>query len=124
MTSSSGWVDAVMWQKLGLVYAPDGSLPWAASHAFTPTSWMMDEDRIRVYVAFLDSDRVGRVGFVDVSALDPRKILRVSTEPVLDLGEPGTFDDNGVTPLCIVEHEGRLYLYYVGWQLGVKVRYF
>lgn len=113
-----------MWDKLGLVYAPDGSTPWALTHAFTPTSWMLDEERIRVYAAFLDSDRVGRVGFVDVSARDPRTILQVSAEPVLEVGRPGSFDDNGVNPLSIVEQDGRLYLYYVGWQLGVQVRYF
>jgi len=113
-----------VWEKLGLVYAPDGSLPWATSHAYIPTSWMVDEDRIRVYVAFLDPERVGRVGFVDLSARDPRKVLRVSTEPALDIGRPGTFDDNGVSPVCVVEHEQRLYLYYIGWQLGVRVRYY
>jgi hypothetical protein len=113
-----------MWEKLGLVYAPDGSTPWATTHAFIPTSWMIDAERIRVFVAFLDPERVGRIGFVDVCASDPRKILRVSEEPALDVGRPGTFDDNGVTPISVVEHEGRLYLYYVGWQLGVQVRYY
>jgi hypothetical protein len=113
-----------MWEKLGLVYVPDGSARWATSHAYIPTSCMIDEERIRVYVAFLDPERVGRVGFVDVSARDPRRILRVSSEPALDVGRPGTFDDNGVTPVCVVEEEGRLYLYYIGWQLGVQVRYY
>ena len=55
---------------------------------------------------------------------DPRRVLAVSRRPIFDVGEPGTFDDNGVNPVCLVEHEGRKYLYYVGWQLGVKVRYY
>jgi hypothetical protein len=42
---------------------------------------------------------------------------------VLDIGEPGTFDDNGVLPSSVVEHDGKLLLYYNGFQLGVKVRY-
>jgi hypothetical protein len=37
---------------------------------------------------------------------------------------PGTFDDNGVTPACVVEYRGKKYLYYIGWQLGVRVRYY
>jgi predicted GH43/DUF377 family glycosyl hydrolase len=112
------------WEKLGLVYQANGSQPWAQSHAFIPTPLLRDERTIRVYAAFLDRDKIGRVGYVEVDAQDPRRVLTVSQRPVLDIGEPGTFDDNGVTPISIVEHQGRLFLYYVGWQLGVRVRYY
>ncbi len=113
-----------MWQKLGLVYVASGEHEWAASHAFIPTAYMPDDERIRVFVAFLDSAKVGRLGYVDVDARDPRRVLRVSSRPALDVGRAGTFDDSGVTPVCALEHEGRLHLYYVGWQLGARVRYY
>lgn len=113
------------WKKLGLVYCPNGTLEWAVSHAYVPTPYVLDEERIRVYAAFLDRDKVGRVGYVDVLASDPRQVLDVSPKPVLDIGQPGTFDDSGVTPLSLVPAEdGALYLYYIGWQRGVKVPYF
>lgn len=112
------------WEKLGRVYVAAGERPWAQTHAALPTATMLDDETIRVYVAFLDRDKVGRVGYVDVEARDPRRVLAVSQEPVLGVGAPGTFDDNGVNPLWLLPHEGRLYLYYVGWQLGVKVRYY
>jgi predicted GH43/DUF377 family glycosyl hydrolase len=112
------------WRKCGQVYAANGERPWAQSHAYIPTPVRMDEKTIRVYAAFLDREKVGRVGFVDVDAAQPTRILRVSREPVLDIGLPGTFDDNGVSPLSAVCHQGKIYLYYVGWQLGHKVRYF
>ncbi|MBN3992499.1 MAG: glucosyl hydrolase [Nostoc sp. NMS2] len=114
----------MIWKKLGLVYVANGEKDWAISHAYIPTSMMLDEERIRVYVAFLDSHKVGRIGFVDLEAKNPLQILKVSDKPVLDIGHPGTFDDNGVTPICLLKYQERLYLYYVGWQLGVKVRYF
>ena len=114
----------MIWKKLGLVYVANGEYPWAKSHAYIPTSIMLDELKIRVYVAFLDKDKVGRIGFVDIDASNPLRILKVSEKPVLDIGLPGTFDDNGVTPICIVKSGKKLYLYYVGWQLGLKVRYF
>jgi hypothetical protein len=113
----------MQWQKRGLVYVPRGELPWAVSYAYIPTTYLLDAETIRVYVAFLDEHKVGRVGFVDVAAADPLKILRVSQTPVLDIGAPGTFDDSGVTPTCIVPQGSKLYLYYVGWQVGVKIRY-
>lgn len=114
----------MFWEKLGLVYVASGEQDWALSHAFIPTSMMLDEERIRVYVAFLDRDQVGRVGFVDLDASNPLLVLQVSKKPVLDIGAPGTFDDNGVTPICVLRHQKKQYLYYVGWQLGVKVRYY
>ena len=111
------------WQKYGHVYVADGRQPWAQTHAFIPTCHLLDEDRIRVYAAFLDADQTGRVGFVDVDAADPRRVLEVSPAPVLDIGAPGTFDDSGVTPVCITALGDRLRLYYVGWQRGVHIRY-
>src|SRR5699024_9102075 len=112
------------WRKLGRVHVAAGEAPWARSHAFLPTPWMLDEDRIRIYAAFLDEQKVGRVGFVDLDARDPRRVLRVSDRPALDIGADGCFDDNGVTPMQVVSHQGRLLLFYTGWQIGVKVRYY
>jgi predicted GH43/DUF377 family glycosyl hydrolase len=71
-----------------------------------------------------DADMVGRIGWVDVSAEDPTAVLAVSEEPVLEIGQPGAFDDNGVVPTCAVEVGDRLFLYYVGFQLGHRRRYF
>src|SRR5205807_8671753 len=47
-----------------------------------------------------------------------------SEQPVLDVGTPGAFDENGILPTAIVEVDDKLYLYYVGYQLGMKVRYY
>ena len=106
---------------MGRVYVPDGSLPWAQRYAFPPTPYLLGDEVIRVYVAFCDAEMVGRVGYVDVDASNPSRVLRVSREPVLDIGEPGAFDENGVVPTCTLEVGGRLYMYYVGYQLGVAV---
>jgi len=112
------------WEKRGLIYVPDGSRPWARSHAFPPTPHLRDDGILRIYVSFCDEDMVGRVGFVDVEANDPSQVLRVAQDPVLDIGTDGSFDENGVLPLSVVEVDGLLFLYYVGYQLGTKVRYY
>ena len=67
---------------------------------------------------------VGRIGYVDLDADDPARVLRVSPRPVLDIGAPGAFDENGILPTAVVPHQGKLYLYYVGYQLGQQVRYY
>jgi predicted GH43/DUF377 family glycosyl hydrolase len=112
------------WTKKGLIYAPDGQLPWARKYAFPPTPHFINERRLRFYVAFCDENTVGRVGYVDVDPDEPKHILAVSPKPVLDIGEPGCFDENGVVPTSLVCAGDQLYLYYVGYQIGQKVRYY
>ena len=112
------------WRKLGRVYVANGEYGWAQTHAYIPTPLVLDDERIRLYVAFWDKQQVGRIGFVDIDANNPLEILRVSKQPVLDIGEPGTFDDSGVTPISIVANKGKKLMYFTGWQRGVKVRYY
>lgn len=115
----------MLWRKIGHVYCATGERDWAVSHAYCPTALTLDDgERVRVLCAFLDADRVGRLGWVDVDARRPDRVLAVSEHPALDIGLPGTFDEHGVTPLSIVRlTDGRLRLYYAGWQRGVGVRY-
>ena len=110
------------WERLGVIYKPDGSVPWMKSHAYLPTAIVID-DRIRVFVAFRDAQDVGRMGWIDLSADGRFQLLDVSTGPCLDIGRPGTFDDNGVSPMAIVPFDGKLRCYYAGWQLTPRVRY-
>jgi beta-1,4-mannooligosaccharide phosphorylase len=112
------------WIKKGVVYKPNNVSNWMVSHAYVPTAILLENDIIRIFVAFKDQKGIGRVGYVDASAQDPAKVAGVSEHPCLDLGLPGTFDDNGVTPITVLKENGKLYLYYVGWQLSDKVRYF
>ena len=108
---------------MGLIYLPDGSLPWARSHAMLPTPLDLGDGRLRIYVASLDDDGVGRIGYVDVDISDPSRVLAVAAEPVLDVGQPGAFDDNGVNPCSVVRWGDEVRLYYIGYQLAVHVRY-
>jgi predicted GH43/DUF377 family glycosyl hydrolase len=112
------------WQKLGRIHVPDGTLSWAKKYAYPPTPLLLDNGILRLYVAFCDDNTVGRVGYVEVDAADPTKVLKVSSTPVLDIGAPGAFDENGVLPTSVIRVGDEIYMYYVGYQLGYKVRYF
>lgn len=92
--------------------------------ATLPTPLLINEEIIRVYIGFCDDGNVGRIGYIDVMADDPGRIQNISSVPVLDIGNPGCFDDNGVVPLSVIKDGGKIYLYYVGFQLGHKVPYF
>jgi len=104
------------WNKLGLVYNPAGSgISWAKSHAYIPTPILLTEELIRVFVAFWDEKNIGRIGYVDVSAENPTKILSVSKKPCLDIGNTGKFDCMGVTPMSYIRSGDTIYLLYTGW---------
>lgn len=114
----------MQWRKLGLVYGPDGTRQWAKTHAMIPTPLQVDERTIRVYVTFRDEQGIGRPGYVDVSAFDPTRVLDVSEHPLLDVGMPGTFDENGVLCCSVVRvGQDRIRMYYAGFELGTKIRY-
>ena len=105
------------WRKHGLIYCPAGKHGWDRQYAHLPTPWAPPGAQgLRIYFAALDEQRFGRITYVDVDPGDPARILAESPEPVLDLGEPGTFDDSGVNPACMVPMESGYYLYYIGWQ--------
>lgn len=112
------------WRKLERVYVADGAHGWDRQGAMVPTPLVRGDGTVRVFIGCTDENNVGRVGYVDVDAKDPLRILRVASQPVLDIGRPGCFDDNGVLPLCVVREGNVVYLYYVGFQLGTRVRFF
>jgi hypothetical protein len=111
------------WEKRGLIYAPAGDAWWARSYAHLPTVDVLDDETIRVYFASLDERQFGRIGYVDLDSSEPKRILHIATTPVLDIGEPGTFDDSGVNPSCVVSLDGKKYMYYIGWQRCERVPY-
>jgi hypothetical protein len=113
----------MQWEKLGLVYVPDGRHAWARSHAMIPTPLWISDRVLRLYLGHLDEASVGRVGYIDVAASDPTQLLNIGERPVLDIGAPGMFDDNGAVPSCIVPVGNELRLYYSGFQLQTKIPY-
>ncbi|HKY26625.1 MAG TPA: hypothetical protein VJM12_01625 [Pyrinomonadaceae bacterium] len=115
----------MQWEKKGLIYGPSGESSWAKHSVLQPTPLVRyDDGFIRIFGGMRDDEGVSRVGFVDVSAEDPARVLRVSKTPALDVGIPGAFDENGVVPCAVVEHAGELRLFYAGYQIGQKVKFF
>lgn len=111
------------WKKLGLVFNVDKLSEWQVNSALTPTPFLVSEKRIRVYCGFRDINGVSRIGYIDVSAENPTEVIAVSDEPVLDIGDPGCFDDNGVILGDVVRVGDEIRMYYVGFQIAQKVKF-
>lgn len=111
------------WEKKGLIYCPCGESEWKVKSAMLPTPLLIG-DRLRIFLGFCDKENVGRIGYVDVNPNNPSEIIEISKTPVLDIGRKGCFDDNGVVPISILQKGSDVYLYYIGFQLGVQIPYY
>jgi len=112
----------VRWKKLGFVFGPDTTQGWSKTHAMVPTPLLLDERTLRVYFTACDADGRGRPGFVELDARDPRRIVRDAVGPLMDVGEPGAFDQDGVLACSLVPGDA-LRVYYVGFERGTSARY-
>ncbi len=108
------------WVKKGLIFHTDNTLPWMVSRASFPTALLLG-DVIRIYFSCVGPEKKSLMTFVDVDAANPTQIIRLNERPLIEPGRPGTFDDSGTQPNCVLEHEGKVYLYYLGWNLAVTV---
>jgi len=112
------------WKSMGLIFLPDKYQPWAQSHAQVPTCFIKDNSTLRIFYSSRDAGNVGRVSFFDVNADNPSEIKYVHDKPILESGKPGTFDDCGVMPSCVVTNMNKLFLYYIGWNIRNTVPYY
>lgn len=114
----------MLWKKIGKIFDAQRQLPsWAKNSALTPTPFLLNEDVIRIYAGFRDENGVSRIGYVDVSAVNPTQILSISPRPVLTEGDPGDFDDNGVILGDVVRFDNKIRMYYVGFQKVQKAKF-
>jgi hypothetical protein len=111
------------WEKRGRIFEPRGDYPWIATHAALPVVLPLPGGDLRIYVSGRDERGRARIGSFETS-LDGGEVRNLTPEPVVDLGPLGAFDDSGVTSSCAVERDGRIYLYYTGWALGVTVPFY
>ena len=110
------------WRKNGRIFSPTGQYPWVITHGMLPVADNIKDDLFRIYFSGRDILNRSRIGYIEIDIHDPNKILCMSEHPVLDLGKLGAFDDNGVSPTWIVNHDNKKYLYYFGWNIGSSVR--
>jgi len=118
------------WKKLGRIFNPvhDKYTGWIQEYAQCPTPMILSDEVLRVYVACRparDGDLlyVSQPGYVDLCRKDIFSVLGVSEEPLLPLGNPGTFDQFGIMPSTLVQQGKAIYAYYSGWTRMKTVPY-
>lgn len=111
------------WKKLGVIIPPNKEVSWMAEYA-GPSFVRILNDQVLVYVSGRDVHNISRVGIVEV-ALDQEnyKIIKVEPKPCLEIGQLGLFDENGASYPWLVENNGQIFMYYVGWVNGGRSRF-
>lgn len=109
------------WVKLGKVFDPAevGGRPWLKEFAQAPCALVL-RDVVRVYFSCrpapdANGQYVSRSAFVDLDRRDLFRIVRVAEQPILQLGDTGSFDEFGTYPVSVIQHRDGLHAYYAGW---------
>lgn len=115
---------AFVWEKRGLIFQPGSAHGWMKSHAQVPTVLPIEEEGIvRVYFATRPKQSLSQTTFVDLDMERPDRIVRLHSQPILPLGDPGMFDEHGIMPSSVIRRDGLVYLYYSGWSRGGSLPY-
>lgn len=113
----------IRWKKTDLFIEPKRDNWWSLSHAMIPTPENMGDGIFRIYYSGRNDRNQSHIAWVDVSLSHPFRVIGYSDSPVLSPGDLGCFDDNGVTPSCVLDlGNGEKALYYIGWNPGSTVR--
>jgi hypothetical protein len=92
------------------------------THAMVPTPDRMEGSLYRVYFSGRDDRNRSHVAYAVIDLEHPTRIVEMAPAPCLAPGDLGCFDDNGVTPSCLVRAGDEQRLYYIGWNPGSTVR--
>jgi hypothetical protein len=108
---------SVLLRRERQLLAPPEAHPWWRSHAQCPTVLELGGSLWRVYFAARNADNQSHIIYADFDPQHGMRLLRLVTEPLLELGAPGAFDSAGMGPGAALFVGARVFLYYVGFSL-------
>lgn len=114
----------IKWRKLGRIFEPQGRVDWIRRYAWVPIPEVLGDGYVRVYFTGRNKDNLSQPGAFTIHLDKPTEILDFTADPILALGALGTFDDSGVIPSWILNHDGKKYMYYSGWMQGKRVPFY
>lgn len=114
------------WQKIGKIFDPaEHKLPLGCLEYAQSPQALEFEHYVRVYFSTRQKDGVSgkylsHIAFVDFDK-NLRRVIGVSKQSVIPLGDRGCFDEHGIFPINLLRKENLIIAYTCGWSRRVSV---
>jgi hypothetical protein len=97
----------LQWTKQAFLIGRDFLLPrWARSHTLVPTPIVINNNSLRIFSSFVDSEFIGRIAWIDLDYNgETFKIREVSQIPYLEVGDESSFSEFGTGLGCFWPRE-------------------
>jgi predicted GH43/DUF377 family glycosyl hydrolase len=109
------------WQKLGRIFDPTSvkGKDWLKEFAQAPDVQIFDS-YLRVYFSCRserdhDNQYISYSSYIDLDRKNLFNIINIADEPILNLGQLGTFDQFGTYPVSTIKVQDEIHIYYGGW---------
>ena len=113
----------IIWKKLGLLIKPQKKNWFTRSHCMVPTPEYLDNNSYRIYYSGRNLKNQSIITYADLIFNLNKIKVKYSKKPIFEIGKLGTFDDNGVTPSCVLQLNKKIKsMYYIGWNPGSTTR--
>lgn len=111
----------MIWKKIGQIFDPEKDANWNYSYAAVPYLRNIKDGVANIFFTSRNKKNKSIVtsGFFDLN--DNFKLLELKDNYGLQLGLPGTFDEDGIMGCQITNVGNQEVLYYQGWNLGHSV---
>lgn len=113
------------WEKKGLLFpVADYTSNTISKYAAIPFALHLSGDTFRIFFSCRNEKSQSIPYFIDAEFKNGEgKLISEISKPILPLGKLGTFDDSGIMPCSLVRKDGKVNMYYIGWNPQVTVSY-
>ena len=109
------------WNKKGLIFCANSETSYMKIGGRTPVPLLIGEDVYRIYFSSYDENGRGRIYSLLININNPLKFFELNTNPLINIGNVGFYDDNGIITSSILKHNDKVYLYTTGFSLKNKI---
>ncbi len=113
----------MQWKKLGKIFCASGESDYMQSGGRAPIALHKHDDVFKIFFGSYDALGRGRIFSLDLNITAPEKVENITTQPLIDLGEAGFYDDNGIIPASLISFDNTLYLYTIGFSVKNKLMF-
>jgi len=107
------------WKRLGRIFDPTKyKLPNNCFEFAKSPQVLVFEDFVRIYFSTIEKDKtrkhLSHIAYIDMDKAFS-KIINVSSETVIKLGNLGCFDEHGIFPMNVLRDKNKILAYTTGW---------